>query len=237
MITQTFEDLSQALRVLLEARIGANDLFMVDFEEAVGNIENALSGVLNAFHSLYDAVRKSKREGRADWYGSAELCTILALRNARHHNLCHKVRTLFRYHLDTVTPAARRQEYLFVDFELGESDASTFDVPLSLADLQGLLLLPPDHSRLRIGTHDMISQYIDMNGCMTHAAAHGLPPTRIFFNVVPLILNAGIALHPYISDEIVCKSTESDHFNFHFREVRPAITTKHKYELFEFWRP
>ncbi|MEN6576351.1 MAG: hypothetical protein ABFD90_08410 [Phycisphaerales bacterium] len=236
MIAQTFEDLSQALRVLAEVRIGANALFTVDFDEAVGNIENGLTGVLNAFHSLYDAMKRSKRTG-LDWYKSAELCTMLALRNARHHNLCHKVRTLFRYHLDTVTPPTRRHKYLFVDFAPGEADVSTFDVPLSLSDLQELLLLPQDHSRLGKGTHGLISKYIDMDSCIAHAADHGLLATQVFFNVVPLIVNAGIALHPHIRNDIVCKSTESGHFNFHFREVLPATTTKHEYQVFDFWRP
>ncbi len=237
MIAQTFEDLSQALRVLLEARIGAEPLFTIDFEEAVGNIENGLTGVLNAFHSLYDAVSKCKPEEKVNWYSSAELCTILALRNARHHNLCRKVRTLFRCHLDTVTPPARREKYLLVDFAPGEVDGSTFDVPLSLNDFQELLLLPQDCSKLRRGTRTLINQYIDMDGCVAHAAKCELLPRQIFFNVVPLIVNAGIALHPHIKDEIAHKSVESDHFDFHFREVLPAITTKHLYQIFEFWRP
>ena len=55
-ISDAFEDLSHALRVLLEAHLRANGgLLQIDRAEAVGNIEAGLSGVLNAFHSLYDA--------------------------------------------------------------------------------------------------------------------------------------------------------------------------------------
>ena len=60
-IEHAFEELAQGLRVLLEADFKANrgGLLLVDRAEAVGNIENALSSVLNAFHSLYDAIEKN----------------------------------------------------------------------------------------------------------------------------------------------------------------------------------
>ncbi len=237
MTPQAFEDLAQSLRVLLEARFRANDLFAVDFYEAVGNIENGLTGVLNAFHSLYDAMQKDGFGGRIDWYGTEELCMILALRNARHHNLCSKVRTIFRHHLDLVNPPTDRKRYLMIDFAPGEEGASAFDVPLSLGDLQALLALPSSDSRLRSGTSELLESYIDMAGVNAHAASIGLSAADSFFNVVPLIVNAGIALHPHIRDSIDKKSLESKHFDFHFREVLPAKTKDHEYEEFEFWKP
>lgn len=64
-ITDAFEDLSHALRILLEAddRAHRQGLLQIDRAEAVGNIDTALGAVLNAFHSLYDAQEK---EGHAD---------------------------------------------------------------------------------------------------------------------------------------------------------------------------
>jgi hypothetical protein len=237
MTSQAFEDLAQALRVLLEARYRSNDLFSVDFAEAVGNIENGITGVLNSFHSLYDAMQKDGIGSRVDWYGSAELCLVLALRNARHHNVCSKVRTIFRYHLDTVDPPTDRKRYLMIDFEPGEEDASTFDVPLSIGDLQQLLALPSNVSRLRSGTSNLINEYINMPAINAKAASLHLSPADCFFNVIPLIVNAGIALHPHIHDRIEDKSSESKHFDFHFREVLPAKTRSHTFEAFEFWKP
>ncbi len=69
MTPQAFEDLAQSMRVLLESRYSANGLFTVDFTEAVGNIESGFTGVLNAFHSLYDAMQKDGIGSRVDWYG------------------------------------------------------------------------------------------------------------------------------------------------------------------------
>lgn len=156
MTAQAFEDLAQAFRVLLEAQFHANRLLTIDFPEAVGNIEAGLTGVLNAFHSAYDAMQKDGISSRVDWYGTPELCTVLALRNARHHNVCAKVRTLFRYHMDT-QPGDQRKRYIFTDFKPGEEDGSTFDVPQSLGDLMDLLSLPSAVSRLRATTPSMIS--------------------------------------------------------------------------------
>jgi hypothetical protein len=234
---QSFEDLAQALRVLLESRFRANDLFHVDFSEAVGNIESGLTGVFNAFHSLYDAMQKENISSRIDWYGTPELCTILALRNARHHNVCSKVRTIFRYHMDVARPPTQRRKYLMVDFAPGEEDASTFDVPQSLGDLINLLSLPQSESRLRATTQTLVSEYIAIPAMVNHARLAGLPVQDVFFNVVPLIVNAGIALHPHIKDAIVHMSVESKHFDFHFKEVLSAKTREHEYSAFEFWRP
>jgi len=235
--SQAFEDLSQSLRVLLEARFSANQLFTVDFAEATGNIENAFTGVLNAFHSLYDAMAKDGIKDRVDWYKVPPLCAILTLRNARHHNLCSKIRTLFRYHLDTVTPHTAKQKYLMVNFKLGESDAITFDVPLSMGDLVDLLDMNIKESKLRLTTKNLLDEYIGLSDCRAYAEKKGLTIQKVFFNVIPLLINAGISLHPHIKDRIVHMSTESKHFDFHFREVLPAHTRQHEYQVFEFRKP
>ena len=70
LIEHSFEELAQSLRILLEANWRANQggLLMVDRAEAVGNIETALTSVLNAFHSLYDAIEKQLGSNPIDWY-------------------------------------------------------------------------------------------------------------------------------------------------------------------------
>ncbi|WP_025998430.1 hypothetical protein [Xanthomonas phaseoli] len=72
-LTDAFDDFSHALRALQEADYRANSgLLVVDRAEAVGNIENAWSSVLSAFHSLYDAMEKDPKS-ILDWYGHPEL--------------------------------------------------------------------------------------------------------------------------------------------------------------------
>lgn len=75
LLTNSFEELCQYFRVLLEADHRANrgNLLQVDRAEAVGNIETSLSAVLNAFHSLYDAMQKNGSSASLDWYACGEL--------------------------------------------------------------------------------------------------------------------------------------------------------------------
>jgi hypothetical protein len=237
MIAQAFEDLSHAMRVLLEARIGANALFTVDYAEAVGNIEAGLSRVLDSFHSLYDAMEKDGIRDRVDWYATPELCVILVLRNARHHNLCSKVRTIFRYHDNIVIPPTKRKKYLIMSFPPGEEDASPMDLPLSLGDLEALLRLPLSESRIGKSTAPLMEDYLSLPVARDAATRARLTVSDMFFDVIPLIVNAGIALHPHIKDRIKHLSTESKHFDWHFAEVLPARMRTPNFTEIAFFRP
>lgn len=115
-ITDAFDDFSHSLRVLQEADFrAASGLLVVDRAEAVGNIENAWSSVLNAFHSLYDAMEKDPGYS-LDWYAKPELALILVLRNARHHNHARKVRTLYAHYVQEAEKIGRLEMYLLLDF-------------------------------------------------------------------------------------------------------------------------
>jgi len=124
-----------------------------------------------------------------------------------------------------------------IDFAFSEDNATAIDVPLSLSDLDQLISLPQKVSKLRGGSCELISAYLNSKSAVDYATSHGLDIAHVFFNVIPLIVNAGIAVHPHIKDHITHKSTESEHFDFHFREVLPANTNNHKYEIFDFWQP
>lgn len=234
MVAQAFEDLAQAFRVLLEARVRAVELFEIDFCEAVGNIEAAMTGILNCFASLYDAMQKEGIQSRVDWYGTPPLCMILALRNARHHNVCSKIRTLFRYHLDFVSPAEEHRNYLMVDFESQEEDAMTLDVPVSLGDFIDLLDLPIKTSRLRATVKPLIESYLNIPDISAGAVKSGLTIRETFFNVVPLLVNAGIAIHPHIADRIRHQSMEAAYFDSHFKDVLPCLPHRHTFRPFAF---
>lgn len=237
LVAQAFDDLAHAMRVLLEARIGANQLFRVDYAEAVGNIEAGLSRVLDSYHSLYDAMEKEAIRTRVDWYATPELCAILALRNARHHNLCGKVRTIFRYHDNTVTPPSTKKKYLIVSYPPGDEDATSIDLPLSLGDLTALLALPLSESRLRKSTREIIESYMALPQVIEEGKRQGFDVKQMFFDVVSLIVNAGIALRPHIADRIQHLSTESKHFDVHFKIVPYAKMTQPDYAVVIFFRP
>jgi hypothetical protein len=229
-ITDAFEDLSHALRVLLEAdaRAHRQGLLQVDRAEAVGNIETALASVLNAFHSLYDALEKEGQGALIDWYKTPELATVLILRNARHHNQAKKIRTMYSYYIQEAETIGRMEMYILVGFPAEEDGASTFEIYLSWADLKTLLALPPQDTRIRGAAAQSVRDYLNATKFPEYAAHYELEENRVFFNVVPLFVNAAIKVVPLIKDFVSPRSTESQTFLTLFQHILPANTKDHE---------
>lgn len=231
LITDAFEDLAHALRILLESNIRAHagGLLQLDRDEAIGNIEGALTTVLNAFHSLYDAMEKGITSKRIDWYAAPELATVLALRNARHHNQAKKIRTMYNYYVQEVEAVGRMERYLLVDFLALEPGAKTFDLYLSWQDLQVLFAMPRKETRLREDVESSIRAYIGTGKFGSYATKYELSQDRVFFNCVPLLVNAAIKVVPLIMDAVSPRSMESETYLKHFCGLaKGSDTTQHE---------
>ncbi|MGL4767514.1 MAG: hypothetical protein ACRCV6_05485 [Formosimonas sp.] len=226
LITDSFEDLAQALRVLLEADRRANHdgLLQIDRAEAVGNIETALASTLNAFHSLYDALDKVGQSNLIDWYNTPELATVLVLRNARHHNQAKKIRTMYSYYAQEAKKVGHMEMYVLVDFPSGDADGDTFDVYLSWADLSSLLNLPQTESRIRPSIAQAIRDYLGTDKYRHYAEHFQQEEDQVFFNVVPLLVNAATKVVPKIKTMVSPRSTESEIFISLFEDLSPADT-------------
>lgn len=226
LIDHAHDDLAHSLRVLLEADYHANraGLLFTDRPEAVGNIETALGAVLNAFHSLYDAIESQLGKPLIDWYRTGELAVILAIRNARHHNHANKIRTLYTYHARNSGSPNRMSRYVLIDFDSPEEDADTFELYLSWADLNTLLSMPANESRIRPSSRDAIWTYLGAEKFDSYAALYDLTKDRVFFNVVPLIVNAAIVITPLIKPYLTALSLESRTFAELFDGMAPADT-------------
>jgi hypothetical protein len=228
-IEHAFEELAQSLRVLLEADFKANrgGLLLVDRAEAVGNIENALTSVLNAFHSLYDAVEKQLGSNPINWYETGPLALVLAIRNARHHNKANRIRTLYTYHTQEAEHIQHMEQYVLVNFVTPDEGADTFDVYLSWSDFKFLLEMPSSESRIRQVTDTSIREYLDTAKFVEYSKYYGLEESRVFFNVVPLFVNAAATIVPLIKVHCGTDSTESHFFAEHFSTVVHADTKHH----------
>lgn len=239
LIGNAFEDVAQSLRVLLEADSRANrqGLLFVDRAEAVGNIETALSSVLNAFHSLYDAIGKQLGNNPIDWYRTGSLATILAIRNARHHNKANRIRTLYTYHTQEAERLDRMVQYVYVDFPFSEKGADTFDVYMSWADLRQLLSLPKSESQIRPDTGTVIRHYLSSEKFSGYASYYELSESRVFFNIVPLFVNAAAKIVPAIKSHLRGTSTESEFFADHFSTAENADTKNHEVNCGPFMLP
>lgn len=238
-IEYAFEELAQSLRVQLEANYKANQggLLLVDRAEAVGNIENALSSVLNAFHSLYDAIEKQLGSNPINWYRSGPLAIILAIRNARHHNKANRIRTLYTYHTHEAQHIQHMEQYILVDFVTPDEGADTFDVFLSWSDLKFLLDMPTKESRVRQPTSSAIFEYLDTEKFPEYSSYYGLEESRVFFNIVPLFVNAAATIVPLIKQYCGSESIESKFFLDHFSTVVHADTKQHDVSCGPFFLP
>lgn len=230
LINDGFEDLSHALRVLLEAndRAHRQGLINADRAEAVGNIEIALASVFNAFHSVHDAMKKTPNYSSIDWYQSSELALILVLRNARHHNHARKIRTMYSFYAQEAMKLGSMEMYVLVDFPAQEGGADTFDVYLSWADLRELLALPTEETRIRDPLKKKLIEYLGSSKFHEYSDYYHLDQQRLFFNVVPLLVNAGIVLMSHLHKDINPRSTESQAFSSHFQSALPSYTDRHE---------
>ncbi|PZS95073.1 MULTISPECIES: hypothetical protein [Stenotrophomonas maltophilia group] len=218
-LTDTFDDLSHALRLLQEADYRANSgLLSLDRAEAVGNIEITWAGVLNAFHSLYDAMEKDPRCD-VDWYAHPELATILVLRNARHHNHARKIRTLYTHYIQEAEKVGRMEMYVLLDFAAAEEGGDTFDLYLSWGDLKDLLEMPQAITRIRPSLALAVKGYLGSEKFAGYASEFHLPEEKVMFNAIPLICNAAARITASIQDLIEPASLEAKTFHGLFKDM------------------
>ncbi|MGE0484962.1 MAG: hypothetical protein AB7Q81_12545 [Gammaproteobacteria bacterium] len=211
-IETAFAGLAQRLQALHEADLRANPGggLVGGRERAVADIEAALSAVLDAFHDLYDAIDAEFPDVTLDWYGEGALALILALRQARREP-SWSVRTLYRYHEQAPRPTAI-VEYVFVDFAYEPERLDAFDVFLCWHDFAAWLDQSATVNRLHTDTVAVIRDYLGA-AHFAHFAAHfAQPAERVFFNVVPLFVNAGVALIPRLGPLLPPGTTGGDLF-------------------------
>lgn len=80
IIENAVSTLANSMRLYVEAHFRFGDLFKVDPEEAIDNIDRAFEAKLEAFHSLYDVSKKL-----FPYFDHGDTALIIAVRNAVHH--------------------------------------------------------------------------------------------------------------------------------------------------------
>ncbi|EJA7342699.1 TPA: hypothetical protein JG809_004781 [Vibrio parahaemolyticus] len=237
-LSHSFEDLAQTFRVLVEADFRYKQLVTIDRPEAVGNVETAINAMLNAFHNLYDLMQQ-ELGAPVDWYDTPELCVILAIRNARHHNKANRIRSIYNYHVQTAATPNTEHTYYYANFLANpeEEGGSFFDIPISWGDIKELLELPRDESRLRASASDIIRNYVNADLIESSAEEAGVDESDIFINFVPLAMNAGIKLHSYIESHVNPQSVEATSFLDLFGSVAPSITSEPDCDTMSFSLP
>lgn len=215
MIEACFEDFSHALRIYGEHVFRFKELMAVDLDEAVGNLDLGFNGIINAFHSLYDANRQTNG---SNWYVHDEFLVVAAIRNARHHNNANRIRQLFNMHRPGIEKTDR---LLLVQPTPGEEDGCCHEYYINLADFEKLIAQPKRENKLPGDAEGRIRNYMNWDIILELAEEQNIHFDRVFYNAIPLIINAGVVVFPDISNEISGKSTESGVFKSLFEHVIP----------------
>lgn len=220
MISNRFESLAQAFRVFGEQHIRFPGLFLIDPPEAVGNLDHAIDGILNAFHGLYDAV-KIEASGAFDFYRDPICALVLRLRNARHHNQANGIRSIYR----CARTEEHRVDYLLINFAAGESERgggfaehyiSWADVCLALASQSEKYAASVGAGRASIHAKSF------EDWCL----ANGYLESQMFVNLIPILSAAGTACVRPLTEYINPQSVEAEAFLDIFTTVRPANFAK-----------
>jgi hypothetical protein len=223
MISDRFETLAQAFRVFFEQDLRFRHLFLIDAPEAVGNIDHAIDGILNAFHGLYDTT-KVEASDAFDFYGDPLCAFVLRLRNARHHNQANGVRSIYRH----ARVEDRPVDYLLVSFAAGQGEegGSFAEHYISWSDILTILALQPEKYAASIAAG---RDAIGAEKFETWCAANGYSDPQIFINLIPVLSAAGSAFSGSLAKYIRPQSVEAEAFLNIFQNVEPADFSQQDY--------
>jgi hypothetical protein len=224
MIEQSFDDLSHALRIFGEHCYRFNELALIDKDEAIGNMDIGFNGILNAFHSLYDARNQA---GGIDWYSFNEFLFVAAVRNARHHNNANKIRQLYNKYWPGTEKVPR---ILLINPSPPEPMPIGHEYYVSLSDLDELLKQDRRINRLPANAHNRIHDYLNWEGIEAFRRSQEIVLDAVFYNAIPLIVNACKKIYPDISGHLSGKSLESRSFMCLFEDGVMSVMSKPKFD-------
>ncbi|MEZ2224341.1 hypothetical protein [Rhizobium sp. RCC_161_2] len=217
-ISEAFDSFAHALRLNTEHLIHAPALMKVDPQEAAGNLDTGLSAVLNGFHSIYDAAQAASSQINFPWNKAAPTATLLAIRNARHHNHAHRIRSMETYFTRPRLGPLSGEFGLVTYGAASPLEQRLFVQALSWQDVNELLNLPHSVTRLNAQRAQTINDYLG-GDTLTSFAASRTQEVPVFFDMLPIITNAAKAAVRVLEPEIEVLSMEGRDFLAHFNDV------------------
>ncbi|MCE6077490.1 hypothetical protein FS799_21830 [Agrobacterium vitis] len=221
-VSEAFDSFSHALRVNTEHLIRAPELLKIDPQEAAGNLDQGLSSILNGFHSIYDAAKDDPRISFA-WNREAPTATLLVIRNARHHNHARRIRSLEVF-FTRANQLRSSREYCLVTYGANTGgEPPLFVQALSWQDINELLGMPFDATHLSAAKVATIKSYLGADVIAAHDITQK-SAVPIFFDVLPLIVNAAKVALAVIEPHLEIYSMEGEGFREHFQMVTTVDT-------------
>jgi len=200
-VAEALAALARTFDALHEADVRANPggLLANDRPRAVAAIDTALDATLDGFHALCLATDAQLPDVPVDWYADDDVALVLGLRAARLRGDAHRPRTIYAAHAQHAARPTALEHYVLVDFDYAVERADAFDVFLSWSDFDACLGHDGTAQDLHPATIARIRSYLGADDFPHYAAHHALPVERVFFNVVPLFVNAGATIATLIA--------------------------------------
>lgn len=223
MISDRFESLAQAFRVFTEQLMRFPALLPIDAPEAVGNLDHAVDGMLNAFHGLYDAT-KFEANDAFNFYEDPLCALVLRLRNARHHNKANRIQSIYRRARNEIPSV----DYILVNFAAGEEEegGGFAEHYISWEDVTTAMDLEPERYKpsVEAGREAICAEQFE-----EWCAEHGYVERQIFVNLIPILSAAGSASVVALRNYITPRSVEAEAFLNLFQTVQPADFSRQDY--------
>lgn len=186
--------LANTMRLYVEAYVRFGELFDLDREEAINNLDRAFEAKLNAFHSLYDV---SKR--LFSYFDHGDTALLIAVRNALHHHenpLFHSF--LSRLYLEDGLSRWQGASFLLASYPTRHGAPIIMSHPIRLDDL--CARLDPSRAsphldtyvngsrameRLRLIEHDLALDDVRRKGAVEH-----YPEGQVYVDLMPVFTSA-----------------------------------------------
>jgi len=235
MIDDCFDNLAHAFSKFNATFISSLQLVKIDSKEADGTMNLDFASLTNCFSSLNDAIQKTNSASSLDWRKCPELYTIIAIRNAQHHNHANKIRSIFSHHIHNAHP--NTATYTLLDYDTDRDDRGELWHYLSFSDLLNYLDLPQKTSRLKECTVSLIHDYLCTSEIKNKHSTR-ISTETLFFNAMPLLVNAGIQITKDIQHQIPNgRSDESDCFKSFFLNMKPFRISNQSFNSLELKLP
>lgn len=185
--------LANTMRLYVESHMRFAELFRVDREEAVNNLDRAFEAKLEAFHTLYDV---SKRRFR--YFDYADTTLLIAVRNAIHHRDHPLFRSLYsRIFLDDPLPWAGTS-FLLVSYPTRHAAPIRMNHYVRLDDLDARLnpkirsqhldaVMSPNKAERRFA---MIEDQLGLDVIRLRGSSQRFPDDQIYLDMMSIFTSA-----------------------------------------------
>jgi hypothetical protein len=213
--------LANTMRRYTEALMQFGQVFDLDREEAINNLDRAFEAKLNAFHSLYDV------SGRLfPYFDHGDTAALIAIRNALHHHdnpLFHSFYA--RLHLEDGLERWEGASFLVASYPARHGDTFAVNHLFRVDDLDArldpALGSPYLDSFLSVARAQnrfaLINRDLGLSAIRAHANAESYPADRVYFDLLGVFTSAVnkvfLALH---AAGVAYRGDDAETYGHHF---------------------